>query len=1045
MKRWIALLLGLCLVPFFCHAQSTNATISGGVTDSSGNLILGAHVLIQNDSTGVVYSAKTNGVGMYLIPVLPPGHYHVQVTKQGFQTIIKADVVLNVQSAVALNFTLPVGSASDSVTIEAQGTQINTVNSTVSTVVEHDFVENMPLNGRSFQSLLTLAPGVSQVPVASASNGVGFSGEIVVNGMRSESNYFTVDGVSANTGVAPGQFGGGASVSGSASAATALGSTQSIVSVDDLQEFRINTSTYAAEFGRSPGGNFSLSTRSGTQSFHGTLFEYLRNDVLDANNWFNNFYGYPKGKERQNDFGGTSGGPIPFLKNAGHASKTFYFVSFEGARLSSPQAATQVTVPTNDLRSAAPTPLQPLLNAFPNANYGIGTRNDGFAYYLQSISFPSSLDNGSVRIDHTFQKGLSAFARFADTPSQSTTYTGAVQTATQVHNMGVTAGVDLALGSKQANQFRFNWTHTKAPVSYTSTSLGGATPLDLSTLPGPNGGSFPTSGGLLSALFTFANYTSLTLNTSPSEQNQLNVTDSHTWLIKTHTLKAGLDWRSIGSTLHPASPEVEPTFNSEAEVLSNDPATTVVAQNSPLQARPVYDNFAVYLQDEWKLDRRLTVSLGVRWDVNPAPHDRGNSQPYTVNETTDLKTAALAPYGTPLWKTDWSGFAPRVGIAWQARPDLTHNTVVRIGGGMFYDTGSVQGSTGYGGVGYRSSKTLINTPFPLTSAQLTLPTPSVTVPYSGLVAGFDPNLRLPLSYQYSASVEQGIDSHSTVTLGYIGSSGHRLAVRSLVYPASLGNTNFTSSGVLYLLRGAASSEYDSLQAKYQRSIRRGLQLLASYTWSHSIDNASNNLLVYQLQRSNSDFDIRHSLQSALTWDLPHTDQTGWVEAVANGWGLDLRQQARTSLPLTVIGTQTLDPQSGQFTQYLPNTVPGQPVYLHGPYPGGRILNYQAFVAAPTGQQGNVARNAYRTFPAVQFDAAVRRDFRLVDHLRLQFRAEAFNLANHPQFGAVYNYLSYGPSLFGYSYQSLNATLGGLNSLYQNGGPRSFQFMLKLTF
>ncbi|WP_047496954.1 TonB-dependent receptor [Terriglobus sp. TAA 43] len=1044
MKRRIAV-LGLCLVPTVCRAQSTNATISGGVTDSAGKLIPGADVLIQNDGTGLVYSAKTNDVGMYLVPVLPPGHYHVQVTKPGFQTIIKADVVLNVQSAVALNFSLRIGAASESVTVKAQGTQINTVDGLVSTVVEHDFVEKMPLNGRSFQSLLTLAPGVFQVPVAPQSTAASYSGEIVVNGMRSESNYFTVDGVSANTSASPGQFGTGAAVSGNASSVTALGSTQSLVSVDDLEEFRSNTSTFSAEFGRSPGGNFSLSTRSGTQSFHGSLYDYLRNDVLDANNWFNDYYGYPKGKERQNDFGGTLGGPVPFLTRGSRTPDTFFFLSYEGARLRTPQAVSQVLVPTDTLRSSSPAALQPLLNAFPRPNYGIGTRTDGFAYYLQSVSFPSSLDNISGRVDHAFRKGVNAFVRFASTPSQSTTYSAAVRTETQIRNKGLTTGLDLAISGSQSNQLRFNWTHVEAPVSLTSTNLGGATPLNLSTLPGPNGGSFPASGGVLSATFSFANYTIFNLYSVPSEQEQLNITDSHTWLFRTHTFKAGIDWRQIDSTLYPLSVEEEPTFTTMAQVLSNTPATTVVAQNSPIEGLPRYDNFAAYLQDEWKATSHLSISAGVRWDINSAPHDRGTSQPYTVSQITDLKSIAVAPYGTSLWKTDWTGIAPRLGLAWQAYPGNVRNTVVRLGGGTFYDTGTMQGSTGYGGVGYKASKTLTNVPYPLNSEQLSLPAPSVTTPYSGVVTGFDPNLRLPFSYQYSAAVEQGIDNHTTFTLGYVGSSGHRLLTRYQYYPASLGNTNFSSGGLLYLIKGSASSGYNSLQAKVQRSVRKGLQLLGSYTWSHSIDNASSNLIVYQLQRSNSDFDIRQSLQAAMTWDIPGASTTGVLGKLSSGWGLDLRLQARTALPLSVIGAQSLNTQSGQYTQYFPNYVAGQPIYLHGAYPGGRILNYAAFAAAPSGQQGNVARNAFQGFSAAQLDAAVRRDFALVDRLHLQFRGEAFNLTNHPQFGAIYNQLSYGATQFGRSYQTLNATLGGLNSLYQNGGPRSFQFMLKLSF
>src|ERR1700742_1832445 len=194
MKLWSILFVFL-LCSSFAMAQSTSATISGGVTDSSGNLILEADVEIANDATGVIYSAKTNSVGMYLVPILPPGHYHVQVSKPGFSTIIKADVVLNVQSAVALNFVLPVGSTSESMTVDATSPAMNTTDATVSTVVDRKFVENMPLNGRSFQDLISMTPGVvTQSPQAASS--LATNGDFSVNGQRTESNYYTVDGVS---------------------------------------------------------------------------------------------------------------------------------------------------------------------------------------------------------------------------------------------------------------------------------------------------------------------------------------------------------------------------------------------------------------------------------------------------------------------------------------------------------------------------------------------------------------------------------------------------------------------------------------------------------------------------------------------------------------------------------------------------------------------------------------------------------------------------------------------------------------------------------
>src|SRR5258708_27602458 len=254
MKRWF-LLLCILLVPSIALSQSTNATISGGVTDVTGNLILDADVEIANDATGVIYSARTNGSGMYIVPILPPGHYHVQVSKPGFKTIIKADVVLNVQSALALNFTLPVGATSESVTVDSASAPINTTDASVSTVIDRKFVENMPLNGRSFQDLISMTPGVSTASpqAGSGAGAIGASGDFSVNGQRTESNSYSVDGVSANVGAGNGYGVTGPAIGGTVAASSVLGTTQGLVSVDALEEFRVLSSTYSAEFGRSPG------------------------------------------------------------------------------------------------------------------------------------------------------------------------------------------------------------------------------------------------------------------------------------------------------------------------------------------------------------------------------------------------------------------------------------------------------------------------------------------------------------------------------------------------------------------------------------------------------------------------------------------------------------------------------------------------------------------------------------------------------------------------------------------------------------------------
>ncbi len=294
MKRLVCFLLyGFCLSLPLVNAQSINATLSGGVTDPAGTFIVDADVAIANDTTGVVYTAKTNSSGIYYLSVLPPGHYHVQVSKIGFKTLIKPDVVLNVQSALSLNFSLPVGATSESITVDAASSLLNTVDASVSTVIDRKFVENIPLNGRSFQDLISMIPGVVTQNPQNSLQVVGTGGDFSVNGQRTESNYYTVDGVSGNIGAGNGGGVGEAATGGVLGGSTAVGTTQTLLSVDALQEFRVQSSTYSAEFGRSPGGQFSLLTRSGTDIFHGSAFDYLRNDFFDANDWFNDYYGKP--------------------------------------------------------------------------------------------------------------------------------------------------------------------------------------------------------------------------------------------------------------------------------------------------------------------------------------------------------------------------------------------------------------------------------------------------------------------------------------------------------------------------------------------------------------------------------------------------------------------------------------------------------------------------------------------------------------------------------------------------------------------------------
>ncbi len=1032
------------------EAQTELAGVSGRVTDPSGAVIVDAEVEIKNVETNVSSTVKTNRDGLYVIPSLHPGQYLVNVRKPGFKSVTVRELTLNVQDNVVRNFALQLGSVSETVTINGSGLSINTTDAAVSTIVDRQFVENMPLNGRSFQSLLTLAPGVLQVPTNSGTS-VGYSGEISVNGQRTEANYFTVDGVSVNTGTAPTNNIAGAGFSGGTPGETVLGTTQSLVSIDALQEFRATTSTYSAEYGRTPGGQFSFSTRSGTNDWHGSAFDYFRNEVLDANNWFNKspLLGLPVGrlKERQNDFGGTLGGPVmvPGLYNG--RDKTFLFFSYEGLRLTVPQPVNAYSVPSAALRQQAPAVLQPFLNVFPLPNAGDDGLNDGLGIFNLAYSAPSSLDNVSVRVDHSFGDKLRIFGRYADTTSDGWSYAyPAIKNTSSIDVRSLTIGATSAITSRQLNDFRFNLTQNKMSFAYTSTDLGGAKPLEIGDLVGPDGRPLQFLGSQLGFGLGFGGFPSWTLLANSNSQYQLNVTDTYTWSRGGHQFKIGIDWRRLTTSARPITFDEFANFNSEASLLANNGDFVGAASITSVPVEPVYHNFSTFVQDEWKASSRLSVSAGLRWDINPAPGNLRGPSPYTVDQIADLNTTKLAPTNTPLWATDWKGIAPRLGVAYAIRQDSGKETVLRAGFGIYYDLGNTLGSNGFtNAVGFSSSAYYSGVPFPLTASQATLPPPNNSPPYNATVYGFDPKLTLPYTMQWNLALEQRLSRTQTLTVNYVGSGGRKLLKGISYNPTS--NPNFSLGNGLLVVSNGAISSYNALQIKYEKSLSHGLQGLASYTLSHSIDDRSTNFFSQvALLRASSDFDIRHNFQAAVTYDVPGNYANPLASAVLKHWGLDTRLNVRSAPPLDIIGSSDYNPILQGYQDFHADVVPGQPVYLYGSqYAGGRILNYNAFTPSTSGVDGNAGRNSERGFGTVQTDIALRREFPIHERLRLQFRAEAFNVFNHANFGTVVAYLPAGPEFFGHAYKTSNNSLGGLNSLYQTGGPRSLQLMLKLQF
>ena len=1023
------------------RAQSTSASLAGRITDPSRAGVATAVVAAINAGTNARYASISNASGEYHLPNLPPGPYRIEIDKPGFKKLIKPDVVLHVQDSLEIHFEMSLGERSETITVEAGAPLVNTESGTVSTVIDRTFIENLPLNGRSFQTLIMLTPGV----VVAAAR-YDDQGQFSVNGQRPNANYFTIDGVSANFGVT-GYIAMVETASGSLPALSAAGGTNSLVSADAMQEFRIQTSSFAPEFGRTPGGQISIVTRSGANAFHGSMSEYFRNDALDAKDWFVNFNGLSKPAERANDFGGVFGGPV-------RKDKTFFFFSYEGLRLRQP--STQLTVvPDAPSRQQAPAATRPYLDVFPAANgAALGA---GLAQFNASYANPSTLNAYSLRIDQTINSKLNMFGRYNYSPSnliqRGPVSYGPVLSNTSRLSSSVqtgTIGLTMLMAPQISDELRANYSNHRIGTQNYNDNFGGAVPLPDSSL-------FPA--GMTSRTGLFGLYIpgagQYNQGTSGAvEQRQVNLVDNLSVIKAGHQLKFGVDYRWLAPFTSPFSYRQYIQFTGVSAApggaLSGTAqlAATFATQGNALLSQ----NFSFYGQDTWKVTPRFTLTYGLRWDINPPLKGKNSANdPFTVTGLDNPATIALAPRGAPLYQTTYGNVAPRFGIAWQIGGRSNWMTTLRAGAGVFYDLGqgSLGGVTSY--FPYSVSKVIPSAPFPLGAQDARAGVFSTTPPVVTILVA-DPNLKLPRTYQWNFALEQAIGSNQSLSLTYLGAIGRDLLRIAMYYNP---NPNFQTVSVT---NNSATSDYHALQLKFQRSLAHRLQGIASYTLAHAIDNVSTDAfstylnspgsLSPNIDRGNSDFDIRHAFTAGVTYDLPSAGSHGVAGAISRGWALDGFILARSAPPVEVVGA--IFQNAGVAFYPRPDVVPGVPLELHGAgYAGSKIYNRAAFTAAPAGQQGNFGRNVLRGFGAFQADIGVQRSFRITEKTGLRFRAEFFNILNHPNFGNPTNTLT--SPLFGRSTRTLANSLGtggasgGFNPLYQIGGPRSIQLALKLQF
>jgi hypothetical protein len=1030
----------------------------------------GAAVLVVNDATRVQYAGKTNEEGIYVVPNLPPGNYRVQVSKVGFETIIKPDIVVNVQDALSINFRLPVGAASITVTVQGGAPLINTQSAAVSTVVDRQFAENLPLNGRSFQALIQLTPGVVQT----ASN-YNDNGQFSVNGQRASANYWMVDGVSANIGIGVNETGyPGNGLAGSLGSFSAMGGTNSLVSVDAMQEFRIQTSTYAPEFGRTPGGQIAIATRSGTNQLRGTLFDYFRNDALDAANWFNGYTNnppLPKAKERQNDFGGTFSGPI--VKD-----RAFFFFSYEGLRLQLPET-TLTTVPDANpadpySRQNALPSIRPYLNAFPLPNGPQAVDAEGHPIpgafdFNASYSNQASLDAYSLRIDDKLSENLTLFGRYNYSPSENVIRGGgnslSTVSPTEITTQTATLGLTWILSPLMNNDFRFNYSRTDASNYSFLDSFGGAIPPPSIPFPSP----FNTkNAGFIFDIFSLQAGTLTVGQNQHNLQRQINVVDGFSVRVGTHNLKFGVDYRRLSPEYRPFAYLQEPLFLDVPSATSGQPLESAIF--SGLKPTFLLRNLGSYAQDTWHVVPRLTLTYGLRWDLDFVPQSSPTFAAAAGFNLNDLAGLTLATPGTAPFQTTYGNVAPRLGAAYQLSQSERWQSVLRGGVGIFYDlaTSEAGNLVGSGRYPFGSLAVVAGGTFPLSPANVT-PPPIVapTAANGGTLYAFDPHLELPYTLEWNVSFEQGLGKQQTVSASYVGAAGRRL-----LQTVNVGSPS-PNLAAAQLVTNAGTSDYDALQLQFERRLSRGLQALASYAWSHSIDTgsagsgalASNSFVPSAISsnRGPSDFDIRNAFSAGATYEVPEFVGHAFAKTVLDGWSVQSIIHVSSAPPVDISDTNFTQLNGGFFADVRPDLVPGQPLYLYGPqYPGGKAFNPSAFTDPPVDptnglpiRQGTTPRNFLRGFGLSQCDFAMHREFHIRESLRLQFRAEAFNLFNHPNFGPPSGAFGqggfglssqmYGQNLNGGSSGLSNSGGGGFDPLYQVGGPRSIQLALKLTF
>lgn len=978
------------------------AQISGFVRDASDAVIRDAAISVLNLDTGIRRATRSNSEGFYAVSSLTPGAYRLTVRKPGFQTFARSGIQLHALDAERLDFSLTIGGLRDEITVEATPPLTNNTGASTGIQVGRRPAEQLPVNGRGLQALIDLAPGVLITPATG-----GEAGQFSANGQRPATNYFTVDGVSANNGVSgaglPGQFSGA-----SLPTMSAIGSLHNLISLAELDELRVQTSTYAPEYGRLPGAQVAVSTRSGSNEWHGESFLSIRHENASALDPFAKAARLARTAQRMTDGGASLGGPL-------RRNQTFFFLSTEHIGLRQP-ATFLSAVPSITARQLASPESRRILDAFPLPNGRLLDGGLAAVHTARSVN-PASVHATSARADQALGAIGSLFFRFNRTPSSTTS--GYLQrNRAHFNSQTFTAGVVAVLGSRTTNDARAGVSHT----SVKSTWLAGVSGLDVASLLPP-----PGEGQRLWGIGIRGLGQILSGDPGESRQGLWTLSDAVAVTSGKHEIRFGLDYQRLTPNRDRSIASVTALYDSLDAAVSGLPPALTFAQTGG--GSSLIETGSLFAQDTWHVTPRLNITYGLRWELTPPPSYRSPAQVPEQSFVTSVPPAVppvavpspeLLTGTAPVWQSRRTQFAPRMGVAYRVSDAL----VVRAGGGLFYD------------LGFSSAVDLVNGA-PFNRWRNTLTGPNVAFA-PDIQYGFARDLRLPYTLQWNVSIERALGTESAVSAAYVGSVGRRLLRRE----------GYSSPGealpVQILATNNGRSSYHSLQLIYRTRNYRGVQGTLSYTWAHAIDNGSWDSASYVVfpgagsdqDRGSANFDVRHSFQAALAYNLGR-------------WTFSGTFRARTGFPIDVISAE--QPFGVGFDNDVrPDLIPEVPLWLeNATTPGGRRLNPAAFRQPAAGGQGTLGRNAIYGNGLAQLDFALQRDFAMGERSRLQFRIECYNVSNTTNFADPVRFLS--SALFGYSPSLAGLMLGagrpnsGLTPAFQSGGPRLLQAGLTLRF